>query len=57
MAIDWNNIKNDLDEITKKEVKKNNIENQITTQKSLKNTEKKPFTKMVFAKSKKNKKK
>lgn len=50
MAIDWNNIKDDLDEITKKEVTEQKKE-------TLKNVEKKPFTKMVFAKSKKDKKK
>ncbi len=57
MAIDWNNIKDDLDEITKKEVTEQKKETLTTEQESLKNVEKKPFTKMVFAKSKKDKKK
>ncbi len=57
MAIDWNNIKDDLDEITKKEVSEQKKETLTTEQESLKNVEKKPFTKMVFAKSKKDKKK
>jgi len=57
MAIDWNNIKDDLDEITKKEVTEQEKETKPSEKNTLNNTEKKPFTKMVFAKSKKDKKK
>ncbi len=57
MAINWNNIKDDLDEITKKEVKEQKKETKPTEKDTLKNTERKPFTKMVFAKSKKDNKK
>jgi len=57
MAIDWNNIKNDLDEITKKEITEQKKETKTSEKDPLPNTEKKPFTKMVFAKSKKDKKK
>jgi len=57
MAIDWNNIKDDLDEITKKEVTEQKKETEPSEKETLNNTEKKAFTKMVFAKSKKDKKK
>ncbi len=57
MAIDWNNIKDDLDEITKKEVTEQKNETKPTEKDTLNDIEKKPFTKMVFAKSKKDKKK
>ena len=56
MAIDWNNIKNNLNEITetKEDIsKKKTMEKK--EEKNLEEKQKKPFTKMVFAKSKKNK--
>jgi len=54
MAIDWNKIKNNLEEITKQEDQEQ-IEPNRKEKPTPKNKEKKPFTKMVFAKSKKKK--
>ena len=54
MEIDWNNIKNNLNEITetKEEIsKKKTMEKK--EEKSPDEKQKKPFTKLVFAKSKK----